>query len=95
MSRKHLFLRVGLAVLGLLAFVQSSFAVGAYNEAQAAQGKQAFDQHCSSCHLMTLRGSAHGSELTGPNFMAKWGPRTTADLFRYNRANMPPGTDRG
>jgi alcohol dehydrogenase (cytochrome c) len=23
--------------------------------------------------------------------MAKWGSRTTSDLFRYNRANMPPG----
>ncbi len=92
MSHKNFFLEACLATLGLLVFVQPSFAVGAYTEAQAARGKKAFDQHCASCHLMTLRGSAHGSELTGPTFMAKWGPRTTADLLRYNRANMPPGT---
>jgi alcohol dehydrogenase (cytochrome c) len=40
---------------------------------------------------MTLQGSAHGAELTGPTFMAQWGPRTTTDLFRYNMATMPPG----
>ncbi len=41
---------------------------------------------------MTLRGSAHGSELTGPNFMSQWAAKTSNDLFRYNRANMPPGS---
>ncbi|MDH3511125.1 MAG: PQQ-binding-like beta-propeller repeat protein [Gammaproteobacteria bacterium] len=91
MSRKQPFLGASLAVLAMLASVQSSLAVGAYTDAQAAKGKQAFDQHCASCHSINLRGSAHGSVLTGPNFMGKWGTRTTTDLFRYNSANMPPG----
>ena len=91
MSRNHPFCGISLTVLVLLASVQSSLAVGAYTEAQAATGKKAFDQHCASCHSITLRGSAHGSELTGQSFMAKWGSRTTSDLVRYNRANMPPG----
>ena len=92
MRRMPLFPGTCLAVLGLLLSAQPSFAVGAYTETQAAAGKEAFDLHCSSCHLMSLRGSAHGSELAGPTFMTQWGPRTTTDLFRYNRANMPPGT---
>ncbi len=91
MSWKSLFHGTSLTVLTLLASVQSSLAVGAYTEAQAVTGKKAFDQHCASCHSITLRGSAHGAELTGQSFMAKWGSRTTSDLFRYNRANMPPG----
>jgi alcohol dehydrogenase (cytochrome c) len=92
MNRKKFFVGTSPAVLVLLTFVHSSIAAGAYTEVQAASGKKNFDQHCSSCHLMSLRGSAHGSELTGPSFMAKWSSRTTSDLFRYNSANMPPGT---
>jgi len=91
LSRKQLVLENCLAVFALLIYVDASVAAGVYTEAQAASGKILFDQHCSSCHHVTLRGSAHGSELTGAAFMAKWGPRTTADLYRYNSANMPPG----
>jgi len=91
MSRKYLVRGTSLTVLVLLASLQSPLAVGAYTEVQAATGKKAFDQHCASCHSITLRGSAHGAELTGQSFMAKWGSRTTSDLVRYNRANMPPG----
>jgi alcohol dehydrogenase (cytochrome c) len=90
MSRKHHFLGAGLAVLMALASIPSP--VAAFTALQAANGKQTFDQHCSSCHLITLRGSAHGSELVGAGFMSRWGARTTAELFRYNSSNMPPGT---
>ncbi len=91
MSRKYPVHGTSLTALILLASVQSSLAVGAYTEVQAATGKKAFDQYCASCHSITLRGSAHGAELTGQSFMAKWGSRTTSDLFLYNSANMPPG----
>ena len=91
MSWKYPVHGTSLTALILLASVQSSLAVGAYTEVQAATGKKAFNQHCASCHSITLRGSAHGSELTGQSFMTKWGSRTTSDLFLYNSANMPPG----
>ena len=82
---------LGLSAFGLITFVQPSFADGAYTETQAAQGKQNYDQHCAICHLVTLRGSGHGPELAGSAFIAAWGSRTTAELFQYNSASMPPG----
>ena len=48
---------------------------GAFTEAQAARGQQLYDVHCAGCHQMTLRGSAHGSELKGATFTTKWGAR--------------------
>ena len=40
-------------------------AEGAYTDAQAARGKQAFGQYCVECHHGSLRGSAHGPALVG------------------------------
>jgi alcohol dehydrogenase (cytochrome c) len=77
---KHTVALVGLLVAGL-----------AHPEpAQRDLGKRLYDANCASCHALTLRGSAHGAELAGPVFMDRWGPRTTSDLLRYNRASMPP-----
>jgi alcohol dehydrogenase (cytochrome c) len=78
-------------LLILLFFVLPSSVAGAYTEVQAEQGKRVYDQHCASCHSVTLRGSAHGPELTGPNFMNRWGARAVGDLIRYSRTTMPPG----
>jgi alcohol dehydrogenase (cytochrome c) len=63
----------------------------AANAEQNARGEAVYRTHCASCHHLTLRGSAHGAELTGPGFMARWGSRTTGELLHYNRASMPPG----
>lgn len=63
---------------------------GAYSEAQAADGKRAYEQVCAECHHLTLRGTGHGSELAGPNFLARWGERTAADLYRDICTRMPP-----
>ena len=59
--------------------------------AQNMRGQAIYEARCGSCHHLTLRGSAHGSELTGSTFTSRWGNRTTLDLLRYNQANMPPG----
>ena len=91
MNPKNKYLIAALVVLIPLVFFRLSFAA-AFTESQAVNGKQAYDQLCSSCHRITLRGSAHGSELVGASFMGKWGSRTTSDLYRYSSANMPPGT---
>ncbi len=84
-------LGTSLSVLGLITSIQSSVAAGPYTEAQAVKGKKSYDRHCSSCHLVTLRGSSHAPELAGPAFLAAWGSRTTVELFRYNSTTMPPG----
>ncbi len=92
MSWNQLFLGASLTTLGAIACAQSPTSAGSYTAAQAANGKTYYDQHCSACHLMTLRGSAHGPELAGRNFMVAWGTRTTAELFAYNSTRMPPGS---
>lgn len=58
---------------------------------QRSHGQRLYEANCASCHAITLRGSAHGSELAGPGFMVRWGPRTTSDLLRYSAVSMPPG----
>ena len=58
---------------------------------QRSMGAALYAEQCASCHHLALRGSAHGAELIGSTFIGKWGPRSTADLLRYNSANMPPG----
>ncbi|HUG99975.1 MAG TPA: c-type cytochrome, partial [Gammaproteobacteria bacterium] len=63
---------------------------GSYTEAQATEGKQAYDRTCAECHHPTLRGTGHGLELAGPNFLAKWGGRAAAELSGDICKRMPP-----
>jgi alcohol dehydrogenase (cytochrome c) len=58
---------------------------------QRELGADLYAAHCANCHHLTLHGTAHGSELTGSAFSAKWDKKSTAELLNYNRANMPPG----
>ncbi|MCC4114736.1 PQQ-binding-like beta-propeller repeat protein [Aromatoleum toluclasticum] len=55
-------------------------------------GKASYEDLCSDCHLATLRGTGHGPELAGPNFMAKWQNLSAGDLLDYINARMPPGS---
>lgn len=59
--------------------------------ADAAQGKALYDKHCASCHHMTLRGTGHGPELTGSNFISRWESRSLKELYGVVRTTMPPG----
>jgi alcohol dehydrogenase (cytochrome c) len=63
-------------------------AEGAYTDAQAARGKQAFGQYCVECHHGSLRGSAHGPALVGSAFAAHWGAKTTGELATFVRTQM-------
>jgi alcohol dehydrogenase (cytochrome c) len=60
--------------------------------AQVSAGQTLYDENCSSCHHMTLRGSAHGTALKGAAFIDRWGERNSTELLRFNQANMPPGS---
>ena len=78
--------------LGIVAPAEAQPAEGgAFLEAQAASGRTAYGRSCASCHGATLRGAAHGPELTGRGFLGNWGPQTAGALYRYVRAEMPPG----
>ena len=77
--------------LAVLLPAHSQAADALYTEQQAADGKRSYEQHCAECHHLTLRGSGHGAELVGPNFMAKWGNRPIAALARLISEQMPAG----
>ena len=64
---------------------------GAFLEAQAASGRTAYGRSCAACHGATLRGAAHGPELTGRGFLNNWGSSTAGELLDYVRIEMPPG----
>ena len=81
---------IGLAALGVAGVAQQPSADGAFTATQAATGQAAYEQHCADCHLVSLRGTAHGPELAGVGFLSAWEARTTSELFEYTRAGMPP-----
>ena len=56
-------------------------------------GKALYKKHCSGCHSMNLRGSAHGSELSGAYFLDKWEKLGFETLFQTIVATMPPGKE--
>jgi alcohol dehydrogenase (cytochrome c) len=89
MSHKHVAL-IAVAALAAAPVAESQALEGVYTEVQAAEGKRTFDQVCGECHHLTLKGTGHGPELAGPNFIAKWGEHTVADLFTQISTKMPP-----
>jgi len=64
--------------------------LAAERQAQVEAGRTAYERQCAECHHMTLKGSGHGPELAGPNFMAKWGNRAVGELETVTRQTMPP-----
>jgi len=90
MNLNKLFMVTGLVLIWATASAQLSANAGAYTEAQAANGKQSYDRYCAECHHMSLKGTGHGPELAGPNFLAKWRARPLSELISYNFELMPP-----
>ncbi len=66
----------------------------AFTEAQSESGANHYPRYCGECHGMNLKGSAHGPQLTGPNFLKKWGNRTTGELFALISETMSAGIPR-
>ncbi|MFT4564326.1 MAG: alcohol dehydrogenase (cytochrome c) [Gammaproteobacteria bacterium] len=78
-------------LLSLLVATQAAALDGVYTEEQAAVGKQNYDKYCAECHHLTLRGTGHGSQLTGLGFLAKWGSQSIETLETVSREQMPAG----
>ena len=76
----------------LMSSICASFIVSASSTSGANSGEALYAEHCATCHSATLRGSAHGSALTGPAFSEKWSDQTASDLSAYQIQEMPPGT---
>jgi alcohol dehydrogenase (cytochrome c) len=69
---------------------QQARPAGPFTAAQVAQGKQAYEAHCASCHLPTLAGSGDASPLVGTGFLSMWGARTAGQLHSFIQSSMPP-----
>jgi len=88
------FLRAGAAMFGALvasAALAAPAQAASFTQAQADAGKAPYAQYCAECHHLTLRSTGHGSELAGPNFITRWGRRSTGDLVGYVSRLMPAG----
>lgn len=68
---------------------------GVYSKAQAARGKAAYTDTCSTCHGDALEGADVIPPLTGTRFTSNWTGQTVGDLATRIRTTMPadnPGT---
>lgn len=83
--------RIVAAAVILLASASVSPLRGDGRAAQIEHGRDLYEDRCAECHHMRLKGSGHGPELAGPNFLAKWGGRSVAELERVTWRTMPPG----
>ncbi len=61
---------------------------------QAATGRAAFEQTCSTCHGANLR-QLPNALLGGPEFVARWSNRPTSELIAQTRSTMPPNNPGG
>ena len=74
-----------------LFFILSFLTIAPKIDCRETSGETLYDNHCSDCHSLNLRGSAHGSSLIGKEFLAKWEKDGLSNLFEYTKENMPPG----
>jgi len=61
-----------------------------FTEAQAANGRTAYNATCAVCHGSTLKNGAYGTPLAGEYFKGKWSHRSVRALFDRVRTTMPP-----
>ena len=64
---------------------------GVYTEAQRAQGKAFYSDHCIQCHGGELDGVEDAPHLTGRLFIGKWGGLPVGALHAFVDKSMPPG----
>jgi len=87
--------RIGLKLFTIFALCSAMnglvIADATFTEVQADLGAKHYPRYCAECHGMNLKGSAHGPELAGPNFLKKWGNRTVGDLLTLVSATMSAG----
>lgn len=63
---------------------------GVYSEAQAGQGRDAYEVSCSRCHAPDLSGRVGGS-LKGDVFIRDWSGKTLSAYFDRIKTTMPRG----
>jgi mono/diheme cytochrome c family protein len=66
---------------------------GVYTAEQAARGKAAYTDQCSSCHGADLSGGEMAPPLSGALFAGNWDGLTAGDLTERIRITMPQGKE--
>jgi alcohol dehydrogenase (cytochrome c) len=61
------------------------------NPLASESDRQIYRRHCADCHSESLRGSAHGSPLSGDAFIKKWRALGVDALYKKIVSSMPPG----
>jgi alcohol dehydrogenase (cytochrome c) len=84
-----------LSVIGIGAGRAHAQSPATFTEAQAAQGKSAFEQNCASCHGQNLDDGEFAPPLKGVPFNQQWGGKTADALFTYISTKMPPSNRGG
>jgi len=62
---------------------------GVYTAGQAKHGQTLYQQHCASCHGVSLTGGEMSPPLSGGEFLSNWNGLTAGDLFERIRKTMP------
>jgi alcohol dehydrogenase (cytochrome c) len=66
-----------------------ALATPSFTDAQATQGKAAFDRTCASCHGSNLDDGEFGPPLKGVEFRLRWGAKPLDTLLTHMKT-MPP-----
>ena len=74
-----------------LFFLNYSFSFEEVISQELTKGEVLYEEHCSDCHSLSLRGTAHGSSLLGEQFISKWGKEGFENLLSVTKKSMPPG----
>jgi mono/diheme cytochrome c family protein len=69
--------------------IAQSVATPSFTDAQATQGKTAYDRNCLSCHGANLDDGEFGPPLKGVEFRLRWGAKPIDGLFG-DMMRMPP-----
>jgi len=92
MSRRSIILISALCALvgGSFSKAQpaSQTATGWFQQAQAEQGHQLFNNYCAECHRPDLTG-AQGPALKGSAFLNKWTGQPLSALYHFEHSKMP------
>jgi mono/diheme cytochrome c family protein len=65
-----------------------SIAQGVYTAAQAARGKQIYQEQCGECHGTAMEGTI-GPPLAGDDFLSSWSAKPLANLVDKIQKTMP------
>jgi S-disulfanyl-L-cysteine oxidoreductase SoxD len=91
-SRISLILISGVCALAGASFAEaqqtSQATTGWFQQAQAEQGHQLFNNYCAECHGPDLSG-ALGPALKGSAFLNKWTGKPLSALYHFEHTTMP------